>query len=85
MKYIKAFETVNNDDVKKGDYVICIDNVGSFLLQLGEIYQVSHIHVSQYINTKFYHLIEIENTTGWDKDRFRKATDEEISMKKYNL
>ena len=83
MKYIKKFENSNKYNI--GDYVICIDNNGSYLLKKGNLYKISDVHINQFTKDVFYMLDNISNSSGWSEVRFRAATDEEVSQNKYNL
>ena len=86
MKHLRLFEEQNRDtkfDV--GDHVVCIDNIAAHLLKKGNIYQISSIHINEFSHDAFLHFNEISISSGWSDTRFRKATEEEVAMKKYNL
>ena len=88
MKYLKKFEHINENVVKIGDKVICIDAGDSdHMLEYNNVYIVEKIK-KQIINQ--YKLKDVDYY--WEEDRFRTGTTEEIEeleikkdSNKYNL
>ena len=84
MKYIKAYELLNNFNA--GDYVVCINNYNAIELEFKKVFKV--ISVSSGI----IHFRNKGDYVGYKKERFRLASPDEIekyeielSTKKYNL
>ena len=84
MKYLKKFEnSLSDSKFKEGDYVICIRGYDSNL-RIGNLYKISKVIFSSGQGI-FYSLKEDLLESEWMEERFRLATEEEVSMKKYNL
>lgn len=86
MRHISSFEYKSKKPkFKVGDYVVCIDDKDNYLMKNGNIYQISNVHKNEFTHEVFYKFDELSNSSGWNENRFRKATEEEVAMKKYNL
>ena len=89
MKYIKTFENMEN--FKIGDYVICINNYSGIsdidygkYLKINSIYKIENIE--DFDDCEPIVQLKLVNVSHyWEPNRFRLATPEEITAKKYNL
>jgi hypothetical protein len=83
MKYLKAYETLNTPI--EGDYVFCI-NTKDTQLEYNTLYKIIRIEEKKYYEHAIYYFLEgMSFDAGYYDYRFRKATEEEILINKFNI
>lgn len=78
MKYIKKFE-----NIRVGDYVICVNDKDRYSIKNGEIYKIADIFTDD--NKELCYRLENKEKSGYYAHRFRELTDLERKTLKYNL